>query len=97
LQLPLSDPEGPVSTHNVNGVELRETSFHQLPPGETVRAPASPPTEPAVMNDEPSHQASSSSYAKHNSVRRLSITRDLFSFPEVDFPVKYVSFIFVLI
>jgi hypothetical protein len=84
----LSDPEGPVSTHNENGVELRGTSLHQLPPGVTVRAPPSPSTEPAVMNDEPSH---------HNSVRKLSITRDLSSFPEVDFPVKYVSFIFVLI
>lgn len=88
LQPPLSDPEGPVNAHNVNGVELRGTSFHQLLPGVTVRAPPSPPSEPAVMNDEPSHQASISPYAKHNRVRRLSITRDLSSFPEVDFPVR---------
>jgi hypothetical protein len=75
-----------------------ETSVHQLPPGVTVRAPPPPPpAEPAVMNDEPLHQAASSPCAKHNSVRRLSITRDLSSFPEVDFPVKYVLLIFVLI
>ncbi|PNF32849.1 Katanin p80 WD40 repeat-containing subunit B1 [Cryptotermes secundus] len=88
LQPPLSDPEGPVCTHSGNGVELMETSFHQLPAGVTVRTPPSPPTEPAVMNDEPSLQASTSPCAKRSNVRRLSITTDPSSFPEVDFPVK---------
>jgi hypothetical protein len=51
---PLSDPEGPVSRHSVNAVELTETLFHQLPSGVTVRAPSPPPTEPAIMSDETS-------------------------------------------
>lgn len=90
MQPPLSDPEGAVTTHSVNSVQLMETSFHQIPTGVTVRAPPSPPMEPALINHEPLSQATSSPRTKHSSGRRLSITTDPSLFPEVDFPVKYV-------
>lgn len=90
LQPPLSDPESSASTHSLSSMEVRETSSCQLPPGVTVRAAPSPATETVVSNEQPPSQASSSPRPKHNSVRKLSTCRDPLSFPEVDFPVKYV-------
>jgi hypothetical protein len=93
LQPPLSDSEGPVRTPSPNSLEPRETLSHQLPPSVTVRVPSSPPAEPFVLNEQPSSQAASSPRAKHNSLRKLSSCRDPSSFPEVDFPIKYVPLV----
>lgn len=90
LQPSSSDPEGPVSTRSLGSLELKETSLHQLPPGVTVRNPPSPLTESFVVNEQMSSQASSSPRSKRDIVRKLSSCRDPQSFPEVDFPVKYV-------
>lgn len=93
LQPPLSDPERSVSTQSLNSLELRETSSHQLPPGVTVRAPSSP-AESFILNVQPSSQTNSSPRSKHDSVRKLSSCKDSPSFPEVDFPVRYVPLFF---
>lgn len=97
LQPPLSDPERSASTHSLSSLEVKETSLCQLPAGVTVRAPPSPSTEAAVANEQPSSQASSSPRPKHNNVRKLSTCRDPLSFPEVDFPVKYVPFVLIFV
>lgn len=97
LQPPLPDPERSASTHSLSSLQVRETSCFQLPPGVTVRAPPSPPTEAVVASEQPSSQASISPRAKHNTVRKLSTCRDPLSFPEVDLPVKYVPFCFRLL
>jgi len=62
-----------------------------------VRAPPSPATEAVTPNEQPASQASSSPRPKHNSLRKLSTCRDPLSFPEVDFPVKYVQFVLVFV
>jgi len=97
LQPPISDTEGSASTHSLSSLEVRETSLCQLPPGVTVRAPPSPATETVITNEQPPSQASSSPRPKHNSVRKPSTCRDPLSFPEVDFPVKYVEFVLVFV
>ncbi|KAJ4445662.1 hypothetical protein ANN_12346 [Periplaneta americana] len=85
MQPPLSDADGPASSHSLNSLEFRETLFRQLPSTVPARTPPSPPAEP--VTDEPSPQYTGSPRAK--SVRKLSSCRDPPpSFPEVDFPVR---------
>lgn len=97
LQPPLSDTEGSASTHSLNSLEVRETSLCQLPPGVTVRAAPSPTAEAVIANEQPPSQASGSPRPKHNNVRKPNACRDPLSFPEVDFPVKYVKFVSVFV
>ncbi|XP_069695123.1 katanin p80 WD40 repeat-containing subunit B1 isoform X2 [Periplaneta americana] len=85
MQPPLSDADGPASSHSLNSLEFRETLFRQLPSTVPARTPPSPPAEP--VTDEPSPQYTGSPRAK--SIRKLSSCRDPPpSFPEVDFPVR---------
>jgi hypothetical protein len=96
LQPPLSDPEGSTSCHSLGGLEVRET-LCQLPPGVTVRAAPSSTSEAVITNEQPPSQATGSPRPKHNNVRKPNICRDPLSFPEVDFPVKYVKLVLVIV
>jgi hypothetical protein len=97
LQPPLSDPEGSTSSHSLGSLEVRETSLCQLPPGVTVRAAPSPTAEVVIANEQPPSQATGSPRPKRNNVRKPNTCRDPLSFPEVDFPVKYVQFVLVFV
>ena len=91
LQPPLPVPETTFSS-----LETRDTSFEQYIPEATTKTQSTPSLEVAALDEQIPSQLVSSPSSKRNSTRRYSTSKEPPSFQEMDFPVKYVPFLFVV-